>query len=63
LHVLRRPGRQRRADFTGTLDEVRRDFETSREPGVDDLIVVPDASSGNNADQFLRNQEVLRALA
>jgi probable F420-dependent oxidoreductase len=52
-----------RADFTGTLDEVRRDFESCRALGVDELIVVPDASMGNSADQFLKNQEVLRTLA
>jgi probable F420-dependent oxidoreductase len=52
-----------RADFTGTLDEVKRDFETCRELGVDELIVVPDAQMGTSGDLFLKNQELLRTLA
>jgi probable F420-dependent oxidoreductase len=51
-----------RGDFTGTLDEVRRDVETARGLGVDELILVPDASMAGSADQFLHNQEVLRPL-
>jgi hypothetical protein len=51
-----------RGDFTGTLDEVRRDVEAARALGVDELILVPDASMAGTPDQFLRNQEVLRPL-
>jgi alkanesulfonate monooxygenase SsuD/methylene tetrahydromethanopterin reductase-like flavin-dependent oxidoreductase (luciferase family) len=51
-----------RGDFTGTLDEITRDVETARGLGVDELILVPDATMAGSPDQFLKNQEVLRPL-
>lgn len=51
-----------RGDFTGTLDEVKRDVETARELGVDELILIPDASLAADGDLFLKNQELLRPL-
>jgi hypothetical protein len=51
-----------RGDFMGTLDEVKRDVEMARSLGVDELILVPDATMAGSPDQFLRNQEVLRTL-
>jgi len=51
-----------RADFTGTLDEIRRDVEQAREIGVDELILIPDATANTTADAFLRVQEAVRPL-
>jgi probable F420-dependent oxidoreductase len=52
-----------RADFTGTLDEVRRDVDAAREIGVDELVLIPSGPSAEAADDFLRLQERLRPLA
>jgi probable F420-dependent oxidoreductase len=53
-----------RADFAGTLDEIRRDVDHAREIGADELILNPGASPGSETpDGFLRLQEQLRALA
>jgi probable F420-dependent oxidoreductase len=53
-----------RADFTGSLDEIRQDVETARALGTDLLILNPGAGpSGQTADGFTRVQEQLRALA
>jgi probable F420-dependent oxidoreductase len=51
-----------RAEFTGTLDEVRRDVESARALGVDELVLIPEASTNPTVDAFLRTQEVLRPL-
>jgi probable F420-dependent oxidoreductase len=51
-----------RGDFTGTLDEVKRDVETARALGVDELILIPDARLAADGDLFLKNQELLRPL-
>jgi len=53
-----------RADFTGSLDEIRRDVNTAREIGTDLLILNPGATAGTETeDGFLRVQERLRPLA
>jgi len=52
-----------RAEFTGTLDEIRHDVEAARALGVDELILIPDASANTTADAFLRVQELIRPLA
>lgn len=51
-----------RTDFTGTLDEVRRDVEQARAIGVDELILIPDATANTTVDDFLRVQEAVRPL-
>ena len=51
-----------RVDFTGTLDEIRRDVEQARAIGVDELILIPDGSTSTTADAFLRVQEAVRPL-
>lgn len=52
-----------RADFSGTLDEIRRDVDTARALGADELILNPGASPGaETPDGFLHLQEQLRAL-
>jgi probable F420-dependent oxidoreductase len=51
-----------RADFTGTLDEIRRDVEAARAIGVDELILIPDATAHGTADAYLRVQEAVRPL-
>jgi alkanesulfonate monooxygenase SsuD/methylene tetrahydromethanopterin reductase-like flavin-dependent oxidoreductase (luciferase family) len=51
-----------RAEFTGTLDEVRRDVESARALGVDELVLIPEATTNPTVDAFLRTQEVLRPL-
>jgi len=52
-----------RADFTGSLDEVRGDVETARGIGTDLLILNPGASPGAETENgFLRIQEALRSL-
>lgn len=53
-----------RAEFTGTLDEIRRDVDRAREIGTDELILAAGVSPGSAApeDDFLRLQERLRAL-
>lgn len=52
-----------RFDFTGTLDEIRRDVERARELGAHELIL--SAGSGPavaSADAFLRAQEQLKSI-
>jgi probable F420-dependent oxidoreductase len=51
-----------RGDFSGSLDEVRRDVEAARALGVHELILIPVVTSETTADDFLRVQEVLRPL-
>jgi hypothetical protein len=53
-----------RADFTGSLDEIRRDVEAARALGTDELILNPGATpSALESDaEYLRLQEKLRAL-
>ncbi|MGE3913427.1 MAG: LLM class F420-dependent oxidoreductase [Chloroflexota bacterium] len=52
-----------RADFTGTLDEIRRDVEATRALGADELVLNPGATPGTETeDGFLRVQEQLRPL-
>jgi alkanesulfonate monooxygenase SsuD/methylene tetrahydromethanopterin reductase-like flavin-dependent oxidoreductase (luciferase family) len=51
-----------RTDFTGSLDEIRRDVEAARAIGVDELILIPDGSSHPTADAFLHVQEAVRPL-
>jgi probable F420-dependent oxidoreductase len=53
-----------RADFTGTLDEIRRDVETARALGTDLLVLNPGTSPGSNTeDGFSHLQEALRPRA
>lgn len=52
-----------RADFTGALDEIRRDVDAARAIGVDELILIPDAMAHGTADAYLRVQEAVRPLA
>jgi len=53
-----------RADFTGSLDEIRRDVEAAREIGTDLLILNPGATPGTETEAgFNRVQELLRPLA
>jgi probable F420-dependent oxidoreductase len=51
-----------RAEFTGTLDEIRRDIDAARGVGVDELILIPEAPTSETADAFLRAQEQLRSI-
>ena len=52
-----------RADFTGSLDQVKSDVERARQIGADELILNPGTSpQAETADGFLRLQETLRSL-
>jgi probable F420-dependent oxidoreductase len=52
-----------RADFTGSIDEIRRDVDAAREIGTDLLILNPGATPGTETEaEFTRVQELLRPL-
>jgi probable F420-dependent oxidoreductase len=52
-----------RADFSGSLDQVKSDVERARAIGTDELILNPGSSpQADTADGFSRLQETLRAL-
>ena len=51
-----------RSDFTGSLDELRRDVETARELGATELILIPPVTPTVTVDDFRPAQETIRAL-
>jgi len=56
------PG-ETRADFVGTLDEVRRDVEAARDLGANEIIFAAGYATGDlNLDEYLGALETLRSL-